>query len=85
MDLAENGDGRWKVSIQAIQCPVGNSKIEYRLEGSNDWYIKLQVRNERYLMIFFFCLSKFYPSIVRNYEFTVKPMLETTCIKQTAA
>ncbi|KAH3829126.1 expansin-YoaJ-like [Dreissena polymorpha] len=47
VDLAENGDGRWKVDIRAIQCPVGDSKIEYRLEGSNDWYIKLQVRNER--------------------------------------
>ncbi|KAK3097894.1 hypothetical protein FSP39_014245 [Pinctada imbricata] len=47
VDLAENGDGRWKVDIQAIQCPVGNSKIEYKFQGSNPYYVKLQIRNAR--------------------------------------
>jgi len=47
VDLAETGDGRWGVNIQAVQCPVGNTKIQYKLQGSNPWYIKLQVRNER--------------------------------------
>ncbi|KAL4227579.1 hypothetical protein ACF0H5_013022 [Mactra antiquata] len=46
VDLAENGDGRWDISIQAIQCPV-TSPIEYTLEGSNNYYIKLKVRNDR--------------------------------------
>ncbi|WAR00651.1 hypothetical protein MAR_025023 [Mya arenaria] len=45
VDLAEDGDGRWGVSIRAVQCP-SSGPIEYALQGSNDWYIKLQVRNE---------------------------------------
>ena len=48
LDLAENGDGRWRIEIQAIQCPVGNGKIEYKFQGSNPWYLKLQIRNARY-------------------------------------
>lgn len=48
IDLAVIGDGRWRVIIQAVQCPVGNGKIEYKLQGSDEWYIKLQIRNERY-------------------------------------
>lgn len=47
LDLAENGDGRWKIEIQAIQCPVGNGKIEYKFQGSNSYYLKLQIRNAR--------------------------------------
>ncbi|XP_061174761.1 uncharacterized protein LOC133183887 [Saccostrea echinata] len=47
LDLAENGDGRWKIQIQAIQCPVGNTKIEYKFQGSNHYYLKLQIRNAR--------------------------------------
>lgn len=47
IDLAENGDGRWKVQIQAVQCPVGNSKLEYKFQGSNPWYLKIQIRNSR--------------------------------------
>lgn len=46
VDFAVNGDGRWKISMQAVQCPV-HGNIEYKLQGSNDWYIKLQVRNDR--------------------------------------
>ncbi|KAK6179321.1 hypothetical protein SNE40_011710 [Patella caerulea] len=47
LDFAENGDGRWRILMQAVQCPVGNSNIEYLLQGSNEWYVKLQVRNAR--------------------------------------
>ncbi|KAJ8304118.1 hypothetical protein KUTeg_017701, partial [Tegillarca granosa] len=47
LDFALNGDGRWDIQIQAIQCPVGNTKIEYKFQGSNPWYIKLQIRNAR--------------------------------------
>ncbi|KAL4225934.1 hypothetical protein ACF0H5_013922 [Mactra antiquata] len=46
VDFAETGDGRWDITIQAVQCPV-TGPIEYTLEGSNDYYIKLQVRNDR--------------------------------------
>ncbi|OWF52840.1 uncharacterized protein LOC110447205 [Mizuhopecten yessoensis] len=47
VDFAKNGDGRWGISIRAIQCPVGNTPIEYKFQGSNDYYLKLQVRNAR--------------------------------------
>ncbi|XP_060066506.1 uncharacterized protein LOC132546807 [Ylistrum balloti] len=47
VDFAKNGDGRWGISIRAIQCPVGNTKIEYKFQGSNDYYLKLQIRNAR--------------------------------------
>ncbi|XP_060554385.1 uncharacterized protein LOC132715407 [Ruditapes philippinarum] len=46
VDFAKKADGRWDISIQAIQCPV-SGHIEYTLQGSNDYYIKLQVRNDR--------------------------------------
>ncbi|KAL8583685.1 hypothetical protein ACOMHN_037408 [Nucella lapillus] len=47
VDLGINGDGRWDVSIQAVQCPVGNGKLQFKFEGSNPYYVKLQVRNSR--------------------------------------
>ncbi|KAK7098798.1 expansin-YoaJ-like [Littorina saxatilis] len=47
IDLAEDGDGRWDIKIQAVQCPVGNTFIQYWLQGSNAFYLKLQVRNTR--------------------------------------
>lgn len=48
LDLADdNGDGRWDVNWQAIDCPVGNSKLAYLLQGSNSFYIKVGVRNHR--------------------------------------
>ena len=48
MDFAENKDGRWDISIQAVQCPVGDNKLQYAFQGSNPWYLKLQVSNYRY-------------------------------------
>lgn len=50
MDLYINGDGRWKISFVAVDCPsvageAGN--IQFRFQGSNPWYIKLQVRNSK--------------------------------------
>ena len=47
VDIGDAGDGRWDVEIQAVQCPVGDTKIQYSYQGSNLWYIKLQVRNAR--------------------------------------
>jgi expansin (peptidoglycan-binding protein) len=47
VDLALNGDGRWNIQIQAVQCPVGNTKIQYSFQGSNPWYVKVQIRNAR--------------------------------------
>ncbi|XP_045215076.2 uncharacterized protein LOC123565273 [Mercenaria mercenaria] len=46
VDFAVEGDGRWKVSMKAVQCPVAGL-IEYKLQGSNNYYIKLQIRNDR--------------------------------------
>ena len=47
VDFAENKDGRWDISIQAVQCPVGDNKLQYAFQGSNPWYLKLQVSNYR--------------------------------------
>lgn len=48
LDLAmPSGDGRWDIDWQAIDCPVGNTKLAYLLQGSNSFYIKVGVRNHR--------------------------------------
>ncbi len=48
VDLADNqGDGRWDISWQAVDCPVGNTKLAYLFQGSNPFFLKLGVRNHR--------------------------------------
>ncbi|XP_064610112.1 expansin-YoaJ-like [Liolophura sinensis] len=47
LDFGQDGDGRWAIEVQAVQCPVGNTKIQYSFQGSHQWYIKLQIRNHR--------------------------------------
>ncbi len=47
VDLFGTGDGRWQVQIQAVQCPVGNTPLEYKFQGANEWSLKLQIRNHR--------------------------------------
>ena len=44
------GDGRWQATYKAVECPsipgtAGN--IMFRFQGSNPWYLKLQVRNSK--------------------------------------
>jgi len=46
LDLALNGDGRWDISWVAVDCPV-QGNLQYAFQGSNAWYIKMQVRNHR--------------------------------------
>ncbi|XP_048735545.1 uncharacterized protein LOC125650994 [Ostrea edulis] len=45
--IKDDVDGRLGMEMQAIQCPVGNSSLEYKFQGSSPYYIKLQVRNAR--------------------------------------
>ncbi|XP_032235845.1 uncharacterized protein LOC116617322 [Nematostella vectensis] len=48
MDLYVKGDGRWKINLVAIDCPSlpgPAGDIQFRFQGSNPWYIKLQIRN----------------------------------------
>eukprot|EP00397_Hematodinium_sp_SG-2012_P065586 GEMP01095763.1.p1 GENE.GEMP01095763.1~~GEMP01095763.1.p1 ORF type:complete len:171 (+),score=37.37 GEMP01095763.1:22-534(+) len=45
LDFGAKKDGRWGIEWYAIPCPVGSSKVQYAFEGSNKWYLKLQVRN----------------------------------------
>lgn len=45
--LTDDVDGRMWMEMQAIQCPVGNTTLEYKFQGSGPYYIKLQVRNAR--------------------------------------
>jgi expansin (peptidoglycan-binding protein) len=43
IDIGCSGDGSWDISWKAIPCPVGTVKFSYKLEGSNTYYLKLQV------------------------------------------
>ena len=46
LDLAQSGDGRWDLRWKAVPCPgTKRRSFQYAFEGSNDYYLKLQVRN----------------------------------------
>ncbi|XP_025077461.1 uncharacterized protein LOC112554082 isoform X2 [Pomacea canaliculata] len=47
LDFGVDGDGRWDITIQAVQCPVGSGNVQFKFQGSNPWYLKLQVQNSR--------------------------------------
>jgi hypothetical protein len=47
VDLGLTGDGRWGIYWTANDCPVGSTFLQYLFQGSNLYYIKLQVRNHR--------------------------------------
>lgn len=47
VDAAVAGDGRWQVEWTAVDCPVGGAKVQYVFQGSNTYYLKLQVRGHR--------------------------------------
>jgi hypothetical protein len=47
IDLQKNGDGRWKVEWEPVQCPVGSSNFAYGYQGGNDYYKKVQVATAR--------------------------------------
>jgi expansin (peptidoglycan-binding protein) len=47
VDLGVTGDGRWNIYWTANDCPVGNTYLQYLWQGSNTYYIKVQVRNHR--------------------------------------
>jgi expansin (peptidoglycan-binding protein) len=48
IDLAQSGDGRWKVTWEVVPCPgVTMSDIVFQFEGSNPYYYKIQPRQMR--------------------------------------
>ena len=47
LDQATYGDGRWTISWNPVQCNVGNSSFVYSFQGSNPYYLKMQVANTR--------------------------------------
>jgi len=48
IDLNKAGDGRWKISWKSVACPIASTdKFFYKFEGSNNWYIKVQVVNAK--------------------------------------
>ena len=49
LDFFIDGDGRWEIEYQAVQCPVGQTGLQYWFQGSDGWYLKVQTRNERYV------------------------------------
>lgn len=48
IDLGLNGDGAWDVNWVPVPCPVGSTKLQFKYQGSNLYYLKVQVRNSRY-------------------------------------
>jgi len=40
-------DGSWDIQWIAVNCPVGSGNLQYQFQGSNSYYIKLQIRNHR--------------------------------------
>lgn len=50
IDLAQDGDGRFQIEWQQIECNVAISKLHYGLQNSSPYYIKLQVSNSKYLI-----------------------------------
>lgn len=47
LDMAQNGDGRWQINWYPVQCNVTNTPFYYSFQGSNTWYLKMQVSNTR--------------------------------------
>lgn len=45
--MAQNGDGRWQINWYPVQCNVTNTPFYYSFQGSNTWYLKMQVANTR--------------------------------------
>jgi len=43
LDLAVTLDGSWGITWKAVVCPVGSEKLKYKFQGSNPYYIKVQV------------------------------------------
>lgn len=69
MDFFIRGDGRWKISYVAIDCPTisgRNGKIQLRFQGSNPWYIKLQARNTKLDICFLFAFSFTFCVIIKD-------------------
>jgi expansin (peptidoglycan-binding protein) len=44
LDLEGGKDGRWQIKWIATECGI-TSKVQYVFQGSNPYYIKLQVKN----------------------------------------
>ncbi len=47
LDIASNGDGRWRIKWNPVQCGVGDSTFRYSFQGSNQYYAKVSVTNAR--------------------------------------
>ena len=47
LDQELNGDGRWLIEWEPVQCNVGYTSFVYSFQGSNGYFIKLQVANAR--------------------------------------
>eukprot|EP01121_Diplochlamys_sp_Union-15-3_P000641 TRINITY_DN1053_c0_g4_i2.p1 TRINITY_DN1053_c0_g4~~TRINITY_DN1053_c0_g4_i2.p1 ORF type:complete len:300 (-),score=59.82 TRINITY_DN1053_c0_g4_i2:94-954(-) len=47
LDIGTSGDGRWDIEWVAVECDTGDQGISLKLQGSHEWYIKLQIRNHK--------------------------------------
>ena len=48
LDQEINGDGRWTIQWYPVQCAVGTTPLVYSFQGSNAYYIKMQISNHRW-------------------------------------
>lgn len=48
LDQEKAGDGRWNIEWYPVQCAVGNTPFVYSFQGSNPYYIKMQIANHRH-------------------------------------
>jgi expansin (peptidoglycan-binding protein) len=48
LDQEKAGDGRWEIEWYPVQCAVGNTPFVYSFQGSNPYYIKMQISNHRH-------------------------------------
>ena len=48
LDQEINGDGRWTIEWYPVQCAVGTTPLVYSFQGSNAYYIKMQISNHRW-------------------------------------
>lgn len=51
LDQEIAGDGRWTIEWYPVQCAVGSTPLVYSFQGSNAYYIKMQISNHRWAAV----------------------------------
>jgi len=75
IDLSTSGDGSWGISWKAVPCPVGSEKLKYKFQGSNAYYLKMQVVSHKLPLssVEYVIGGKAYPATHTQDNFWVSP------------